>query len=54
MAFDIKADLAGRELAQQIEILWISGWTWHDAAAIARVLGLDEEAVVAVVGRLAR
>lgn len=50
--FDIKSDLAGRPQAQQIEILWISGPTWHDAVRIAQVLGIDEAEVHRVVSKL--
>jgi len=47
--FDIKSDLKGRELRQQVEILWISGTTWHDAAKIAKILGLTETQVLKII-----
>ena len=44
--FDIKADLAGRELSKQIEILWISGSTCGNAKKIAKVLDITEAEVL--------
>ena len=38
-------ELRGR-LAQRVEILWISGYTWHDAPAIACILGIPEREVL--------
>jgi hypothetical protein len=42
IGFDIAEDLEHRALAQQVEILWISGPTWHDVPAIAQKLGIAE------------
>lgn len=52
MKFNIKEDLKHRPLKQQIEILWISGPTWHNAKMIAERLDVNIEIVRAVVGDL--
>lgn len=46
----IRDDLQHRPLAQQIEILWISGSTWHDAKMIASRLNITEREVIKHVG----
>lgn len=48
-AFSIKGDLQTRPLAQQVEILWISGPTCKDAAKIAKILGVSKARVLALV-----
>jgi DNA-binding CsgD family transcriptional regulator len=45
-------DLKHRKLEQQVEILWISGPTWHDAAKIAQRLNITVDQVNAIVAKL--
>ncbi len=52
--FNIREDLEFRPLAQQIEILWISGPTWHNAKMIAERLQVDLMTVCKVIDDLRR
>lgn len=50
--FSIKEDLESRPLKQQVEILWISGPTYHNAKMIAKVLELPIKSVKQLVASL--
>jgi hypothetical protein len=45
--FNINEDLEGRKLTEKIEILWISGPTYHDAELISKILNLPVDQIKA-------
>lgn len=50
--FNIRQDLEFRSLDQQVEILWISGPTWHNAEMIADRLQIGWPTVQKVLKQL--
>lgn len=52
--FSIKEDLQFRGLDQIIEILWISGPTWHNAEKISVRLNVSIEKIMDVVSKIKR
>lgn len=46
--FNIKEDLEDRSFEEQVEILWISGPTYHNASKIGRILHLNPETIEAM------
>lgn len=49
MNFNIKQDLEGRNLKEQVEIMWISGPTFHNVSMIAFILKSSEAKIFKIV-----
>ena len=53
-SFSIIEDLEGRPMIDQVEILWISGPSRHDADMIASMLELTKDQVLGLVREIER